>query len=152
MKNLKIPHLHLSTILSTFVELKPNSFTMRVSKSYYIPFLFLISLLMVSCYPQDNHDYPKTVNIGRDGGVHYIDGIEIMSVWIIDDHSNNISESIEYEDSIVQKAQWLTVVTYPDSRGLKIIAEPMTGNEKKRELRLEYSWGDSWGMTKVIQK
>ena len=84
---------------------------MRVSKSYYIPFLFLISLLMVSCYPQDNHDYPKTVNIGRDGGVHYIDGIEIMSVWIIDDHSNNISESIEYEDSIVQKAQWLTVVT-----------------------------------------
>lgn len=26
MKNLKIPYLHLSTILSTFVELKPNSF------------------------------------------------------------------------------------------------------------------------------
>lgn len=142
---------------------------MRVSMSYYFPFLFIFTFLIGSCIDHDDLGYPKNIYFGREGGVQYVSGENLNRVtisirdfdgkedyvdvdtFILDEETGEWVDKSDEIDNFTVSYQWLTVEVEPGDNRMKLTARPLDAN-KKRFLYIDLNNGYSECTLKVTQR
>lgn len=119
-----------------------------LSSSYLLVFAFLI----ISCFKEVDLGYPKTVTFSKDGGEKSVTGTtSFTNANIYDYKSGEDGYFVNREDDVESwEYEWLKIEYIPNSKELKIIAEPNM-SAKSRKLHIELYSGPEYHVIKVKQ-
>ena len=129
-----------------------------IHRNYFIGLIALVTTALASlcsCFPEDNHGFPKKINFSSDGGSQIIKGDgtgDLYSFTIFEEKDlDNYKEFFNMEmDSLTY--EWLTFRPGPSVyKEVELTAIP-NETHKNRSMTLLLSFGNSRGTLKVTQK
>ena len=114
--------------------------------------IFSLAFMLASCSMEDDHGYPKVVEMPAEGGTLRISGESSPYAILIVNKKGDGFRSPNEGDTLVASYDWLTVKHKKYDYRIMVTAEPNISGKKRKLLVLTRFVGNTYAEIEVVQK